>query len=101
MLKITLVLGFCLDNHDELGTCLHQLEMANTALLPRRCLWHRFDQHQVIADGNAAPSLYDLATLEATDNLSLPSILAVAQGSHARLRVVLVALFGTDHHTLL
>ena len=39
--------------------------------------------------------------LEAPDNLSLPSILAVAQGSHARLRVILVALFGTDRHTLL
>ena len=33
------------------------------------------------------------------DSVSLLSTLAMAQGAHSRLRVVLATLFGTDHPT--
>ena len=42
-----------------------------------------------------------MATLAAPDGVSLPATMAIAQGSHTRLRVVLDTLFGTNHPTAL
>ena len=55
------------------------------------------DQYQVIVGGGATPSLADAATLTAPDSVTLTASLAMARRSHARLRLVLSTLFGTEH----
>ena len=59
------------------------------------------DQHQVIAGAGATPSLADVATLTAPDGVSLTATLAMTRGAHARLKVVLDTLFGTNHTTVM
>ena len=61
----------------------------------------RTDQHQIIAGGRSIPSLDDAATLTAPDGVSLPYNLGMEWGSYARLRVVLVTIFGLDPPTTL
>ena len=61
----------------------------------------RANQYQVVAFGSATPSLADAAILTAPDVVSLPSTLAISQGAHTQLRVILSTLFGTDHPTVL
>ena len=61
----------------------------------------RSDQHQVITGGGADPSLANMATLMAPDGVYLPATLAMAQGYHTKLMVVLVTFFGPDHPTVL
>ena len=59
----------------------------------------RADQHQVIADSVAAPSLEESATLTAPDWVYFLANLAMAHGAHTRLRVVLDTLLGREHST--
>ena len=61
----------------------------------------RSEQNQVIVGDGAAPYLSDADTLTASDVISLPATLAILQGDHAWLRVVLVTLVGTYHPTAL
>ena len=99
--KLTLDLGFYLYHCDNFGTGLHQFELVQYVSAARKVLKACSDQHQVIAGAAAAPYLADATTLTSPDSVSLPATLAMSQGSHARMRVVLVALFGKDHPTVL
>ena len=99
MLKLTLDLGFYLDHHIDLGMGLHQLGIGQHTYAAQNVLKDCADQHQVIMGNGAATSLADAATLTAPDGVSLPDTLAMEQGSHARLREVLVTLYGPDHPT--
>ena len=101
LLKPTLALGFRPEHHDELGTGLHQFGIGQHNSAAWKVLKARTDQHQVIVVNGAEPSLDDTAKLTVPDGVFLPDTMTMVRGSHARLRVVLVALFGTDHHTLL
>ena len=47
--------------------------------------------------GGATPSLADAATLTVLYGVSLSTNMAMAQGDHAQLRVVLVTLSVQDH----
>ena len=94
LLNITLALGLCLENHNDLGSGLHQFGTIQHTSAVRKLLKAQADQHQVITGRGTAPSLADAATLTAPDSISLPATLAMARGSHARLRVVLITLFG-------
>ena len=80
ILKITLDLGFYLDNHNDLGTGLHQFGLGQHTSATRKVLKDRSDQNQVFADGGAAPYLDDAATLTAPDGVSLPATMAMAWG---------------------
>ena len=55
------------------------------------------NKHQVIAGGSDKPSLADADTLTEPAGVSLTTTLAMVRGSHMRLRMVLITLFGTDH----
>ena len=77
----------------------HHFGLGQHTSSARKMLKARADQHQIIAGDGAAPSLADAATLMVLYGVSLLSNLAMTQGSHSRLRVVLVTLFGTDHPT--
>ena len=101
MLKITLALGCRLDHCDNLGSGLHKFGLVQRTSASRKVLKVRSDQHQVIMGSRAAPSLADAATLAAPDGVSLPSTLAMAQGGHTRLSVVLDTLFRTNHPTVM
>ena len=59
------------------------------------------DQNQVITVSGVAHSLVDAATLKVLESVSLSDTLYMTQGSHARMRVFLVTLFGPDHPTVL
>ena len=78
---------------------LHHFGLGQHTSAAWKMLKARADQHQIIAGGGAAPSLSDAATLMVPYGFSLLSTLAMKQGSHSRLRVVLVTLFGADHPT--
>ena len=101
LLKITLYLGFPMDHGEELGKSLHQFGMVQHTSSTRKVLKSRAEQHQVIAGGGTAPSLADAATLTATNGVSLPATMAMAQRAHAHMRVVLVTLLGQDHSTVM
>ena len=94
--KLTLALGFCLDHRDDLYTGTHQFELGQQTSASQKLLKDRIYQHQVIADGGTAPSLADMAMLTMPYGVSLLATLAIAQGDHAHLRVVVVTLFGPD-----
>ena len=78
VIKITLSLGFCLYNRDNLGTGLHQFGLGQHTSAVWEVLKSRADQHQVIVVSGATPSLADAATLTAPDGVSLPTTLAIA-----------------------
>ena len=100
-LKLTLALGFCLDHHDNLVTGLHQFRLCQHTSTARKALKACSYQHQFITGGGVVPSLSDVATLTAPDGFSLPTTLAMIQGAHTYLRVVMVTLFGPYHPTTL
>ena len=54
-----------------------------------------------IAGGSSAHSLANADTLVAPYGVSLLATLTMAQGDHAKLRVVLITLLGQDHPTTL
>ena len=97
ILKLTLVLGFRLDHCDDLGTGFHHFGLGQKTYTTRKVLKARTDQHQVIAGSGAAPYLAEASTLTATEGVSLPATLTMERGSHTRIRVFLVTLFGPDH----
>ena len=99
LLKITLGIGFCLDQRDDLVTGLYQFRMFQHNSAAQKVLKACAYQNQVIAGGGTALSLADTATLTASDEVSLSPTLTMARGAHTRLRVVLVTLFGPDHPT--
>ena len=76
---------------------LHQFVLGQNTSAAWKVLMDRVNKHQVITGGGAALYLADTATLTAPDGVSLPDTLSMAQGAHARLRVVLVNLFGPYH----
>ena len=101
LIKFTLNLGFRLNHRDNLGTVLHQFVIGQQTSSARKFLKACSNQHQVITGGVAAPYLADEDTLIDPDGVSLPATLAMARGSHTRLRVVLVTLFRPYHPTVL
>ena len=101
LLNLTLSLGFILDHQGNLGTGLHQFGLGQHSSAAQKVMKARSDQHQVIVDGDAASSLEDAATLMAPYGVSFLSTMAMVQGAHARLRVVLFTLLGQDYPTAL
>ena len=97
IIKLILALGFQLDHRDDLDTSLHHFGLFQHTSATWNVLKSRSYQHHVIADGGTAPSLEDAATLTTPDGVSLPPTMAMSQGIHVRLRVVLVTLLGKDH----
>ena len=82
LLKLTVALGFFLDHSDNLGTGLNQFGLGQHTSSVRKVPKARNNQHQVIVVRGAAPSLADVAMLTASEGVSLPSNLAMAQGDH-------------------
>ena len=99
LLKLTLSLGFFIYHCNNLGTGLHQFGLGQHTYATRKVLKARADQHQVIIGSGADPYLADTAKLMAPERVSLLAILAMKQGTHTLLRVVLVTFFVLDHHT--
>ena len=101
LLNLTLTLGFRLEHCDDLGSGLHQFRISQHTYTSRKVLEARADRNQVITGNGATPSLDDAFTLMVPDGVSLPVTLAMAQGSHKWMRVVLDTLFGPNHPTVL
>ena len=97
--KLTLSLGFRLEHRNDLVTSRHKFGIGQHTSAAQKVLKARSEQHQVIADSCAAPSLADMATLMAPDSVSLSATLSMVCGGHSQLRVVLATLFGPDHPT--
>ena len=100
MLNLTLLLGVHLEHRDNLGLGLHYFDLGQHTSAAWKVLKARADQHQAIM-GGATPYVADAATLMAPYSVSLSATLAMARGVHARMRLVLATLFGTDHPTAL
>ena len=101
LLKLALALGVCLDRGNNLGMGLHQFGISQHTSASWKVIKASSGQHQVFSGSSAAPSLHDAAMLMEPYGVSLLVILAIAQESHTRLKVVLVALFRQDHPTAL
>ena len=101
LLKITLDLGFRIYHRDNLGMDLHQFGIGQNTSAARKVLKACDNQHQVITGGGAAPSQANVAMMMAPDGVSLQATLSMERGAHARLRVLLVTLFGPEHPTTL
>ena len=93
-MSLTLVL--LLKHRANLGTRMHQFFLGQHTSAAYKVLKDRVDQHQVIAGGGSAPTLADAAYLTAPDKVTLSETLAMAQSTHARLRVVLDTLLLRD-----
>ena len=100
-LKLTQTLGFRLDHRNNLGKGLHQFGLGQYTPAARKVLKVHANQHQVVVGGGTAPSPADVATLTASDDVSLSATMHMALRAHTWLRVVLVTLFRPDHPTTL
>ena len=97
MLKLTPALGFCLYHCNNLVTGLHQFGLGQHTSIAWKVLKACVGHHQIIAGSGDAPYIADAATLTVSDCVSLPYTLAMAQGNHQQLLLVLVTLFGPYH----
>ena len=101
LLKLTLALGSCLEHRDDLGLGIYKFGLVQHISATGKVLKAQYDQHRIITGVITAPSLADVSTLTATDGVSLPDNLSMAQGGNTQIRVVLGTLCGTNHPTSL
>ena len=71
-LKMTLAIGFYLNNRYDLGTGLHQFCLGWHTSAAWKMLKVRVDQNQFIEGGGGAPTLADVAYLTALYEVPLP-----------------------------
>ena len=89
LLKMSLTMGFFLNQKDDRGTGLHQFCLVQHTSNAQKVLKARNDQHQVIAGGGVAPMLADSAFLTASDGVTLVNMVSITWSAHKCLSVVL------------
>ena len=100
LLKLVLVLGFWMENRDDLTTGLHPFVLGQHTPTVCKFLRGQSDRYAMVASGAGAPSLANEEILLATNGVTLPRNFSMDRGQWLRTRLIVRTCFGVDHNAL-